>query len=89
MPEFILVALYKLFNIYLLSKLMLDECELSSNSANYKETSTRQRIIARPCFLSIMGSFGELRISQQEVIQGAKFCQSTNDLAVSSVPRVV
>ena len=36
-----------------------------------------------------MGSFGELRISQQEVIQGAKFCQSTNDLAVSSVPRVV
>ena len=37
----------------------------------------------------IMGSFGELRISQQEVIQGAKFCQSANDLAVSSVPRVV
>jgi len=36
-----------------------------------------------------MGSFGELRISQQEVIQGAKFCQSSNDLAVSSVPRVV
>ena len=36
-----------------------------------------------------MGSFGELRISQQEVIQGAKFCQSINDLAVSSVPRVV
>jgi len=36
-----------------------------------------------------MGSFGELRISQQEVIQGAKFSQSTNDLAVSSVPRVV
>ena len=38
---------------------------------------------------AFMGSFGELRISQQEVIQGAKFCQSTNDLAVSSVPRVV
>jgi len=36
-----------------------------------------------------MGSFGELRISQQEVIQGVKFCQSINDLAVSSVPRVV
>ena len=40
-------------------------------------------------FSQSMGSFGELRISQQEVIQGAKFCQSTNDLAVSSVPRVV
>ena len=26
-----------------------------------------------------MGSFGELRISQQEIIQGAKFCQSIND----------
>ena len=38
---------------------------------------------------SLMGRFGELRISQQEVIQGAKFCQSINDLAVSSVPRVV
>ena len=36
-----------------------------------------------------MGSFAELRISQQEVIQSAKFCQSINDLAVSSVPRVV
>ena len=36
-----------------------------------------------------MGSFGELRISQQEVIPGAKFCQSINDLAVSSVPRVL
>ena len=39
--------------------------------------------------LPYVGSFGELRIPQQEVIQGAKFCQSTNDLAVSSVPRVV